>query len=76
MAVEDDGAEFAVPSCWHDTELARLVAVADWGIGDPFTGTEAGGWFWLYAGGGWWWRGGVSGFVVDAEGGGAGREGC
>ena len=83
MAVEDYRAEFAVPGRGHDAEFARLVAVADGGVGDPFAGAEAGCWGWgggIEIGGGGGWRGGgggggVGGFVVDAEGGGAGREG-
>ena len=82
MAVEDYRAEFAVPGRGHDAEFARLVAVADGSVGDPFAGAEAGclgcgGGGGGGGGGGWGGRGGgVGGFVVDAEGGGAGREGC
>ena len=81
MAVEDYRAEFAVPGRGHDAEFARLVAVADGSVGDPFAGAEAGCWWrrgGIEIGGGGGWRGGgggVGGFVVDAEGGGAGREG-
>ena len=46
MAVEDYRAEFAVPGRGHDAEFARLVAVADGSVGDPFAGAEAGCWGW------------------------------
>ena len=71
MAVEDYRAEFAVPGRGHDAEFARLVAVADGSVGDPFAGAEAGGG--RRAGGRGRWRG-VGGFVVDAERGGAARR--
>lgn len=78
MAVEDDGTELAVPGRWYNAELARLVTVADWGVGDPFASSEAGGWFWLYVGligGREVRRRSMGGFIVDAKGGGAGELG-
>lgn len=73
MAIEHQRADLAVPCRGYDSQLARLVAVADGDIGDPFAGPETGG----RSDGttGRWRRRRVGGFVVDAEGGGSGDDG-
>ena len=71
MAVEHQRANLAVPCRGHDPQLARLVAVADGDVGDPFAGAETGGGSDGVVGSR---RGrGVGGLVVDAEGGGSGE---
>ena len=71
MAVEHQRADLAVPCRGYNSQLARLVAVADGDVGDPFAGAETGG---RSDGAVGRWRGRrVSGFVVDAEGGGSGE---
>ena len=73
MAVEHQWADLAVPCRGYNSQLARLVAVADGDVGDPFAGAETGG---RSEGAVRRWRGRRMGrFVVDAEGGGSGDDG-
>ena len=73
VAVEDQRTDLAIPCRGYDSQLARLMAVADGDVRDPFAGAETGG---RSEGAVRRWRGRRMGrFVVDAEGGGSGDDG-